>query len=56
MHVKARFEVASIRRVEQRLAMRGGKAERRKLVIIFHATDIVCSFTCQIIDCYDPKE
>ena len=26
---------------------RGGKAERRKLVIIYHATDIVCSFHCQ---------
>ena len=26
---------------------------RWKLVIIYHATDIVCSFHCQIIDCYD---
>ena len=26
---------------------------RWELVIIYHATDIVCSFHCQIIDCYD---
>ena len=29
---------------------------RRKLVIICHTTDIVCSFHCQIIDCYDLNE
>ena len=29
---------------------------RRKLVIIYHTTDIVCSFHCQIIDCYDLNE
>ena len=53
MQARASFEVASRRQVEQR---RGGKAERRKLVIIFHATDIVCSFHCKIIDCYDLNE
>ena len=53
MQARASYEVASRRQVEQR---RGGKAERRKLVIIYHATDIVCSFHCQIIDCYDLNE
>ena len=53
MQSGASFGVASRRQVEQR---RGGKAERRKLVIIHHATDIVCSLHCQIIDCYDLNE
>ena len=55
MQARASFDVASRRQVEQR---RGDKAdhERRKLVIIRHATDIVCSFHCQIIDCYDPNK
>ena len=53
MQARASFAVASRRQVEQR---RGGKAESRKLVIIFHATDIVGSFHCQIIDCYDLNE
>ena len=38
------------------LAKRGGKAERRKLVIIYHAADINSLFYCQIIDCYDLNE
>ena len=53
MQARASFGVASRRQVEQR---RGGKAERRTLVIIHHVTDIVCSFHCQIIDCYDLNE
>ena len=53
MQARASFEVASQRQVEQR---RGGKAERRKLVIIYHASDIICSLHCQIIDCYDLNE
>ena len=53
MQARASFEVPSRQQVEQR---RGGKAERRKLLIICHATDIVCSFHCQIMDCYDLNE
>ena len=54
------WEQASKSRPDDRKSKGELSAEARlapeTVVIIYHTTDIVCSFHCQIIDCYDLNE